>query len=146
MNLRKENSDPGPAPKGFRVVPDPPIVTWRSTAAILLKLYHHRDRRVRHDEFLEEVLADKIPNDGSREPLGKKEIEQQIEYCVKQGYIDEAESGTGFSYFQKSDKRLMTTTKVDDQVMFLEKLAGSSSSAHGGTKKRARRDDAEESY
>lgn len=120
--MSKENADPGPAPKGYRFSADAPIITQRPTATMIMKLHNHPEQRVATKHFVQEILALRLGHDDAREPLTPQDIEDQIAYCVKKGYIEEVETEDEGAA-PAIQQRLCTTNKVDEYRMFLEKLA-----------------------
>jgi len=119
VTIPKDTSDPGPAPTGYRFSADAPIVTHRTTAALIMWLYNHPDQRVSSQRFVQEVVELGLAHHRSQEPLSADDVAEQIAYCIQKGYIEEIYGGP-----EGGDKRLVVTSKVEEIRMFLERLAG----------------------
>jgi hypothetical protein len=107
-------SKPGPAPKGYRFPDDGPMLTWSSTARIILDLYHHPIRPVEETSFIELLLEIGLLQDDTGQPSTREHIVRQLAYCQKNDYI---------KLTSDSPRYLSSTNRVDLELMFLEKIA-----------------------
>lgn len=119
----KEDSEPGPPPNGYRFSADPPIITLRATAAIVMHLHNHRDQRVKREILIQEILALKISHHSANEPLSQQDVDDQIDYCLRKEYLQEVDPPIHGKLAESTEKLLATTAKVDQYSMFLKKLA-----------------------
>src|SRR5262249_10117317 len=54
---------PGPPSRGYKIVPDPQLITRKSTAQIILKLHHYQQRLAVEQAFISETLEMKLQRD-----------------------------------------------------------------------------------
>jgi hypothetical protein len=120
---KKSDSAPGPAPNGYRLSADPPIITWRASAAIVVFLHNHPERRLRRETIIEEAVNSGLTHHNRDEHLDPREVSDLIDWCVRKGYIREEEVAIDEASNFGTRKLLMTTSKVDDCDLFLQKLA-----------------------
>jgi hypothetical protein len=116
------DSSPGPPPQGYRLSVDPPIITWRATAVIVMLLYNHTERRLSREALIEANLGQGLKHDGRDEPLKAEEISELIDWSLRKGYIKEQNATIDGTSTPRTEKRLITTPKVDECELFLRKL------------------------
>jgi len=121
--LPKDNSDPGPAPKGYRFSADAPIVTYRATAFMIMRLHNHSERRVKQEAFAEEILPLGLSHYSQDHALTRSEVVDQIAFCIRKGYFKVIDVISDEFSTPVPEKRLVTTSKVDDYRIFIEKIA-----------------------
>lgn len=121
---KKDDPTPGPAPNGYRLSADAPIITWRATAAIVMHLHNHQETRLRRETLVGELLKLGVTHHNLEEPLTREEIIDLIDWCLRHQYIVEVEVTIDGTAPQTTEKRLVTTPKVDHYELFLQKIAG----------------------
>jgi hypothetical protein len=109
----------GPAPKGYRMAPDPPIITRKSTAQIVLKLLHDPRRLVAEQVLIVELLKMNLHRDDTGIAVTEDDLHNQLEWCIHQGYIRVSESANDPEN-PGGQRRLCTTWKVHGEFLFLE--------------------------
>lgn len=120
---KKNDAAPGPAPNGYRLSADPPIITWRATAALVMLLRNHSERRLRREVLIEESFKLGVTHHNRDEQLTREELAELIAWCIRKEYIAEVEVTIDDIGTPVTEKRLVTTFKVDDYELFLQKLA-----------------------
>jgi len=120
---KKTDPAPGPAPNGYRLSPDPPIITWRATAAIVMMLHNHNDSRLKHETLVEEAFASGVTHFKYEERLTKEEISDLVHWSIRHGYIEEVQVTIDDASVPRVETLLGTTSKVDDHELFLKKVA-----------------------
>jgi hypothetical protein len=120
---KKSDPIPGPAPNGYRLSADAPVITWRATAAIVMLLHNHAERRLTREILLESASRLGVTHHNREEPLRLEEISDLIGWCIRHGYIKEVEVTLDGSPAHTSETRLVTTSQVDDHELFLQKIA-----------------------
>jgi hypothetical protein len=121
--MAKDSGFTGPPPNGHKLSADAPIITWASTAAMVMRLYNHPDQRVRIEDFIREVMTLNLRQDSTQAPLTRQDIEDQVASCLRRGYIREIDGEAGETGLPANQKLLCTTHKVDEHRIFLERLA-----------------------
>ena len=111
----------GPAPAGYRIAPDPPLITRRSTAQILVSLHHHRLKVVPEQALIAEILKMDLRRDDTGLALTAEDILNQLLWCIGQGYVKASEKDTDPEN-PGGQRRLCTTCKVDGELLFLERI------------------------
>ena len=82
-----ETNEPGGKPNGYAIDRDH-IVTWPSTAAMLIALWETEPvKQVEQSVFVEQVLQRKIPNSSTGKPATENEILKQVKTSHEWGYI-----------------------------------------------------------
>jgi hypothetical protein len=89
---------PGPAATGYSWIDSGKLITYRSTARLVIFLYEKRGSRMAEAAFIEEVQGQNIISDETQKPLTAKEIGPQIEFCIRKNcfarFENEAPSGS----------------------------------------------------
>jgi hypothetical protein len=112
----------GPGPMGFAIASGK-MMTYPCTARIALELFNYPSHDgAEVERFKDRVLDLHLVNDENKEPMTRKDIDDQMAYCMERGYIvgDEAPG------------RVRATDRVNAQRLFLERIA-----LHAQTKKAA---------
>jgi hypothetical protein len=120
---QKEGPDPGPPPKGYRFSAEAPIITWRATAAIVMLLHNHPDRPATHDTVVEEAFKRGLTHHNRDERLTRAEISGLVAYCLRKEYFKEVDVIIDEISAPTRERRLTTTSKVDEYELFLKKIA-----------------------
>jgi hypothetical protein len=123
---QKSNPIPGPAPNGYRLSADAPIITWRATAAIVMLLHNHEQRRLKRETIIRAAVELGLAHHHRKDSLSSQEISEVIDWCLRQKYFREEEVTIDEMPHPKVEKRLITTSKVDDHELFLKKIAAES--------------------
>ena len=111
----------GPPPSGYKIAPDPQLITRRSTAQIVLRLHHHPRRLVPEQVFIAEMLGMNLRRDDTGLAVTSEDLRNQLEWCAKQGYIQVSESANDPEN-PGGQRRLCTTCKVHGELLFLERI------------------------
>jgi hypothetical protein len=119
----KNDSNPGPPPKGFRLSVDAPIITWRASAALVIWLHNHQERRLKRETVIDEQFSRGLTHHNLDRQLTKDEIGDLIDWCIRKGYIEEGEGIAYESTTATAERRLITTSKVDEFALYLSKIA-----------------------
>ena len=114
---------PGPAPAGYRLSADAPIITWRATAAIVMLLHNHPERRPKREGFIRETLKQGLTHHNREDRLNSREVSELIDWCLRREYFKEEKIIIDEMSAPQEEHRLITTSKVDDHELFLKKLA-----------------------
>jgi hypothetical protein len=110
--VSKEGS--GPRPAGYRLAAGK-IMTEPSNAAIVMALYNYPEHTPPDRKRLIEYIAERgLGSEGSSTSGDRSEIEELIGACIEGKYIFE----------DRQSGRLSTTSRVDEELGFLEALAG----------------------
>ena len=120
---KKSSPIPGPAPNGYRLSADAPIITWRATAAIVMFLHNHSEHRLRREVIIKEAVKLGLTHHDQDQPLSPQEISDLIDWCIRKGYIKEEQITIDEPLSPKVEKRLITTSMVDQCGLFLVKIA-----------------------
>jgi len=111
----------GPPPHGYRIAANPPLITRRSTAQIVVRLHHHQRRVVPEQEFIAEMLEADLRRDDTGSALTAEDLTNRLAWCISHGYIriaeniDDPEDPGG-------PRPLCTTSKVHVELLFLERI------------------------
>jgi hypothetical protein len=120
---KKTDPAPGPAPNGYRLSADAPIITWRATAAIVMLLRDHQETRLKRETLIEEAFKRGVTHHNREDRLTTSEISDLVDWCLHKGYIKEVDVTVETSTTATVEKQLTTTSKVDDYELFLMKIA-----------------------
>jgi hypothetical protein len=120
---RPENHS-GPAPSGYRLAPDAPLITRRSTAQIVVILHHHQRRLVAEQAFIAETLeTEDLRRDDTGQALTPEDLRNQLLWCIGKGYIKVCGDATD-PEDPGGQRPLCTTCKVHGELLFLERICG----------------------
>jgi hypothetical protein len=117
-----KDSDPGPSPTGYRLPDEAKTIGWQSTARLVLELFNHREKPVDARRFIQEMMQLGLCQDDTGNLSSKEDIERQIEYCVRKGYLivhKVAHSHAGLI----DTGALECTELVDQHLGFLQRIA-----------------------
>jgi hypothetical protein len=114
---------PGPTPNGYRISADPPIITWTTSAALVVVLHNHRDRRLKRETLIAEAVRLGVTHHNSDKRLEPGQISDLIDWCVRKGYFLEKEVLIEDGAIPTNEMLLTTTAKVDECELFLRKIA-----------------------
>jgi len=123
--IEVSHSGSGPRPLGYRLAPEK-IITWPSTAAIVLALYNYPDHGpLERERFIEHIAGLGLVNEPTQAAPTKGQIEAQISACTQWNYIAEDQAG-----------RLSSTRRVDDELEFLKAIANPGADIGHGVSRR----------
>jgi hypothetical protein len=122
MPVAKEEGQPGPPPDGYRLPEDGKIISWRSTARIVMELFHHPHAPVEEGRFISEIMQLGLCRDDSDELATNDDVADQIVYCIRKEYIRVDESGDAPGG-KAGERRLCRTPRIDTERNFLELIA-----------------------
>lgn len=120
--VKENESAPGPPPRFYRLPEAGKVITWQSTARLVLELLDNPHRPVDREQFIADIIKLGLCQDDTNTPSTREEIRMQIEYCIRKGYLRiEAESDhpSGLA----SGGSLQCTSLVDQHWEFLSMIA-----------------------
>lgn len=116
----KENeSAPGPPPSGYRLPEEGKTITWPSTARLILELFNYPERPVDRQRFLNEAVKFGLWQDDTGEQSSDEQVVQQIEYCIRKGYLAPQQSTSHAGTIAT----LQCTSLVDQHLSLLKMFA-----------------------
>jgi hypothetical protein len=119
--IPREQGHSGPSARGYKLAADPQIITWRSTALLLVTLLHHKNRTVEEQRFINEIV-DAGGKDETGQPLTSESVGNQLQWCIDKGYV-RLEAGSDPSS-PMAQRRVSATALVHRELLFLERLIG----------------------
>jgi len=119
--VSRATGHPGPPPTGYKIAPDPSLITRKSTAQIVLRLLHHPGGMVPEQVFIKDVLEMNLRRDDTGIALTHEDLRNQVEWCVTQGYIRVSEKANDPENPGRQ-RRLCATPKVHGELLLLERI------------------------
>jgi hypothetical protein len=119
---KHDPSEPGPPPTGYRLPEEGKMITWQSTARLVLELFNDPHRPVNGDRFINRMMQIGLCQDDTSDPSTKEEIGKQIEYCVRKGYLRDHKDADSHSGVIQAGS-FQCTAMVDQHLEFLELIA-----------------------
>jgi hypothetical protein len=111
----------GPRPSGYRLA-DRKLITWRTTAAVILALYNYPDHEPPdRKRFLEYIAAQKLANDKTGDKVLPQDIDEALAFCREHGYVSDDPSG-----------RLRASPRVDAELPYLKAILSDERDAKPG--------------
>jgi hypothetical protein len=120
---KKSEPIPGPAPNGYRLSADAPIITWRATAAIVMLLHNHQESRLRRETLVDGAFKLGVTHHNLEDRLTKEGISDLVDWCIRHEYIRQVQVTIDETSTPTVEERLATTSKVDDHELFLQMIA-----------------------
>jgi hypothetical protein len=119
----RDSGQTGPPPMGFSIM-SRQIITWPSTATILLELFHYPSMdSVELERFLDHIAVLNLVHDETQNPMSRKELEEQITYCAGLGYV--AAEAT-------PPPRMRVLDRINEERLFLEGISNRPRKSAGG--------------
>ena len=119
--LKGKESSPGPAPMGFRLPEGGALITWQSTARLVLELFNYPRRPIRSERFTNEMVQLGVTEDDTGKPWTREDIQRQLDFCSRKGYIRINREADAQSL--NAGTTLQSTSLIDQHLGYLELIA-----------------------
>lgn len=122
---KTHDSKPGPPPKGYRLPEVGKMITWQSTAIIVLRLFNHPHEPVEEETFVLEILELGLNRDDNQQRMTREDVINQIAYAISKGYITLSDelSDVDQPIGRTGVRRLHRTSRIDKEEHLLKMIA-----------------------